>query len=64
MFATNNEINPKTTSENVLFLVKEDMNTYKCALLFIIVIIKCILLYRIGNGGNKLFIFVFVFLLR
>jgi hypothetical protein len=37
------------------------MNTYKCALLFIIVIIICILLYHIGNVGNKLFVFVFVF---
>jgi hypothetical protein len=51
--------NPKTSSENGLF-VKEDMNTYKCALLLFIVIIICILLYRIGNGGNKLFVFVFV----
>jgi hypothetical protein len=51
---------PKTASENGPF-VKEDMNTYNCALLFITVIIFCILLYRIGNGGNKLFVFVFVF---
>ena len=32
--------NPKTiTSENGLFFMKEDMNTYKCALLFIIEVI-------------------------
>ncbi len=37
------------------------MNTFNCALLFITVIILCILLYRIGNGRNKLFVFVFVF---
>jgi hypothetical protein len=54
---------PKTSSENGLF-VKEDTNTYKCALLLIIVIIICILLYRIGNGGNKLFVFAFVFVGR
>jgi hypothetical protein len=26
-----------------------------------ILIMLCISLYRIGNGGNKLFVFVFVF---
>jgi hypothetical protein len=50
---------PKTSSENGPF-VKEDMNTNNCALLFTIVIILCILLYRIGNGENNIF-FVFVF---
>jgi hypothetical protein len=51
---------PKTSSENGPF-VKEDRNTYNCALLCIIVTILCILLYRIVNGTNKLFVFVFVF---
>jgi hypothetical protein len=51
---------PITSSENGPF-VKEDMNTNNCALLITIVIILCILVYRIGNGGNKLIVFVFVF---
>jgi hypothetical protein len=54
---------PKTASENGPF-VKENMNTLNYALFFITVIILCILLYRIGNGGNKLFVFVFIFLCR
>jgi hypothetical protein len=42
---------------------KEDKNTLNCALLFNIVFTLCILLYRIGFGGNKLFVFVFVFVI-
>ena len=51
---------PKTTSETGHF-TQEDKNTFNCALLFNTVFILCILLYRIWNGGNKLFVFVFVF---
>jgi hypothetical protein len=50
---------PKTASESDHFL-KEDMNSFDCALLFTVFML-CILLYRIGSGGNKLFLFVFVF---
>ncbi len=47
---------PKTTSE-IGHFTKEDKNTFNCALLFNTVFMLCILLYRIGNGGNKLFVF-------
>ena len=43
---------PKTTSDKG-HSTKEDKNTFNCALLFNTVSISCILLYRIGNGGNK-----------
>ncbi len=44
-------------------ILQEDKNTLNCALLFNIVFTLCILLYRIGFGGNKLFVFVFVFVI-
>jgi hypothetical protein len=53
--------NPKTISENGLFFVKEDMNTYTYILMFSYLLYAsyCIVLH--GNGGNKLFAYVFVF---
>ncbi len=49
----------KLQSETKVKFYKEDKNTLN-ALLFNIVFTLCILLYRIGIGGNKLFVFVFV----
>ncbi len=47
-------------TETKVKFYKEDKNTLNCALLFNIVFTLCILLYRNGFGGNKLFVFVFV----
>jgi hypothetical protein len=54
----------KPQTETKVKFYKEDKNTLNCALLFNIVLTLCILLYRIGFGGNKLFVFVFVFVKR
>jgi hypothetical protein len=51
----------KPQTETKVKFYKEDKNTLNCALLFNIAFTLCILLYRIGIGGNKLFVFVFVF---
>ncbi len=56
----------QTTNQRLLVkmvILQEDKNYFNCALLLNTVIMLCILLYRIGNGGNKLFVFVFVPLL-
>jgi hypothetical protein len=58
-FQRGSDDKPKTASE-IGHFTKEDKNTFNCALLFNSVFMLCILLYRIGNGGNKLFVFVFV----
>ncbi len=50
---------PKTACENGPF-VKEDMNNRNWVQLLFILFILCVLLYRIGNGGNKLFVLYFV----
>jgi hypothetical protein len=50
----------KPQTETKVKFYKEDKKTLNCALLFNIEFTLCILLYRIGFGGNKLFVFVFV----
>jgi hypothetical protein len=43
---------------------KEDKINFNCAILFNTIFTLCTLFYRIGNGGNKLFVFVFVFVVN
>jgi hypothetical protein len=50
-----------TSQRLIVKFYKEDKNNFKCALLSNTVFTLCTLLYRIGNGGNKLFVLVFVF---
>jgi hypothetical protein len=41
-----------------LVILQKDKNYFNCALLLNTVFMLRILLYRIGNGENKLFVFV------
>ena len=57
--STRSRQKPKTASETYYFL-QEDKIIQIVPILINILIMLCISLYHIGNGGNKLFVFVFV----
>jgi hypothetical protein len=62
------QLNPQLNTEQttnqrllvkLIIFYKKTKNYSNCAYLLTTLLMLCILLYRIGNGGNKLFVFVF-----